>query len=146
MADRHHADLPEILGRQAGQHPFVDLVGAERRLVLLEPETAEPCRNVHARLPDAVTAFLPYPKLSPCTNTRWGCSWPGKRRAIGIARYGENPGKWEGPLEIALGLSISWDIVTQQHGGSIEVDSEPGEFTEFTIRLPRNGQAARTSA
>jgi signal transduction histidine kinase len=39
-----------------------------------------------------------------------------------------------------LGLSISWDIVTQQHGGSIEVDSQPGEFTEFTIRLPRNGQ------
>ena len=38
-----------------------------------------------------------------------------------------------------LGLSISWDIVTQQHGGSIEVDSQPGEFTEFTIRLPRNG-------
>jgi two-component system NtrC family sensor kinase len=44
-----------------------------------------------------------------------------------------------------LGLSISWDIVTQQHGGSIEVDSEPGEFTEFTIRLPRNGQAAGRS-
>ena len=44
-----------------------------------------------------------------------------------------------------LGLSITWDIVTQQHGGSIEVDSEPGEFTEFTIRLPRNGQAARSS-
>jgi nitrogen-specific signal transduction histidine kinase len=34
---------------------------------------------------------------------------------------------------------MSWDIVTQQHGGSIEVDSQPGEFTEFTIRLPRNG-------
>jgi len=45
-----------------------------------------------------------------------------------------------------LGLSISHDIVTQQHGGSIEVDSEPGEFTEFTIRLPRNGQAAERSA
>jgi two-component system, NtrC family, sensor kinase len=45
-----------------------------------------------------------------------------------------------------LGLSISWDIVTQQHGGSIEVDSCPGEFTEFTIRLPRNGQAAGRSA
>jgi Histidine kinase-, DNA gyrase B-, and HSP90-like ATPase len=40
-----------------------------------------------------------------------------------------------------LGLSVSWDIVTQQHGGSIEVDSQPGKFTEFTIRLPRNGQA-----
>jgi signal transduction histidine kinase len=44
-----------------------------------------------------------------------------------------------------LGLSISWDIVTQQHGGSIEVDSREGEFTEFTIRLPRNGQAAGSS-
>jgi len=38
-----------------------------------------------------------------------------------------------------LGLSIAWDIVTQQHGGSIEVDSREGEFTEFTIRLPHNG-------
>jgi len=44
-----------------------------------------------------------------------------------------------------LGLSISWDIVTQQHGGSIEVDSREGEFTEFTIRLPRNGQTAGSS-
>ena len=37
-----------------------------------------------------------------------------------------------------LGLSIAYDIVTQQHGGTIEVDSEPDEFTEFTIRLPRS--------
>jgi signal transduction histidine kinase len=36
-----------------------------------------------------------------------------------------------------LGLSIAWDIVTQQHGGTIEVNSQVGEFTEFTIRLPR---------
>ena len=36
-----------------------------------------------------------------------------------------------------LGLSISYDIVTQQHGGTITVDSRAGEFTEFTIRLPR---------
>ena len=36
-----------------------------------------------------------------------------------------------------LGLSISYDIVTQQHGGTIAVASEAGEFTEFTITLPR---------
>jgi signal transduction histidine kinase len=41
-----------------------------------------------------------------------------------------------------LGLSISWDIVAQQHGGTIEVDSCVGEFTEFTIRLPRSSHAA----
>jgi len=43
-----------------------------------------------------------------------------------------------------LGLSISYDIVTQQHGATIEVDSRLGEFTEFTIRLPRNPQGTST--
>ena len=36
-----------------------------------------------------------------------------------------------------LGLSISHDIVVKQHGGSIEVDTRPGEFTEIRIILPR---------
>jgi len=38
-----------------------------------------------------------------------------------------------------LGLSIAYDIVVQQHGGTVQVDSVPNEFAEFTIRLPRNG-------
>lgn len=36
-----------------------------------------------------------------------------------------------------LGLSLSHDIVVQQHGGRIEVATAPGEWTEFTVALPR---------
>ncbi len=36
-----------------------------------------------------------------------------------------------------LGLSLSHDIVVKQHAGTIDVESQPGEFTEFRIVLPR---------
>ena len=36
-----------------------------------------------------------------------------------------------------LGLSMSHDIVVKQHGGKIDVSTEPGVFTEFIITLPR---------
>jgi signal transduction histidine kinase len=36
-----------------------------------------------------------------------------------------------------LGLSICHDIIVKQHGGSIDVTTEPGVFTEFIITLPR---------
>ena len=44
-----------------------------------------------------------------------------------------------------LGLSVSYGIV-QQHGGSIELESEPGRGTTFTIVFPALGQAAETAS
>ncbi|WP_461130228.1 sensor histidine kinase [Spirosoma aerophilum] len=35
-----------------------------------------------------------------------------------------------------LGLSLSYDIVTKGHGGSLTVESQPGEGTTFLIQLP----------
>jgi two-component system NtrC family sensor kinase len=35
-----------------------------------------------------------------------------------------------------LGLSLSYDIVVQGHGGTLEVDSQEGDYTEFAVRLP----------
>ncbi len=40
-----------------------------------------------------------------------------------------------------LGLSMSHDIIVKQHGGKIDVDTEPGSFTEFIITLPRTAAA-----
>ena len=42
-----------------------------------------------------------------------------------------------------LGLSMTHDIIVKQHGGRIDVETEPGVFTEFIITLPRDN---RTSA
>ena len=36
-----------------------------------------------------------------------------------------------------LGLSMTHDIIVKQHGGRIDVATEPGQFTEFIIVLPR---------
>jgi two-component system, NtrC family, sensor kinase len=36
-----------------------------------------------------------------------------------------------------LSLFISHDIIVKQHAGSIEVDTQLGEFTEFKLILPR---------
>ena len=44
-----------------------------------------------------------------------------------------------------LGLSISHDIIVKQHGGSLEVDTQPGEFTEFKIILPRGAASLAKS-
>ncbi len=35
-----------------------------------------------------------------------------------------------------LGLSLSYDIVTKDHGGELKVETKEGEFAEFTIILP----------
>ncbi len=46
-----------------------------------------------------------------------------------------------------LGLSITYDIVTKAHGGTISIDSEVNEFTEFVVTLPRGmfaGEGSRT--
>jgi signal transduction histidine kinase len=39
-----------------------------------------------------------------------------------------------------LGLSITHDIIVKQHSGSIEVDTQPGEFTDIKITLPRKAE------
>jgi len=37
-----------------------------------------------------------------------------------------------------LGLSMSHDIIAQQHNGELRIESEPGKYAEFIITLPRN--------
>ncbi|UZP66053.1 PAS domain S-box protein [Desulfovibrio mangrovi] len=43
-----------------------------------------------------------------------------------------------------LGLSVSFQIVTINHGGTLSVDSTPGQGTTFHVRLPLRHQLQRT--
>jgi len=36
-----------------------------------------------------------------------------------------------------LGLSLSYDIITKEHGGELKVESVEGAFSEFIIILPK---------
>jgi signal transduction histidine kinase len=45
-----------------------------------------------------------------------------------------------------LGLSMSHDIIVKQHGGRIDVETEPGQFTEFKIVLPRTTAVSKAGA
>ena len=37
-----------------------------------------------------------------------------------------------------LGLSITYDIIREEHKGEITVNTQPGEFTEFVIVIPKD--------
>jgi PAS domain S-box-containing protein len=45
-----------------------------------------------------------------------------------------------------LGLSLSHDVVVKQHAGAIEVETQPGAFTEFRIVLPRTAASIGAGA
>jgi two-component system, NtrC family, sensor kinase len=45
-----------------------------------------------------------------------------------------------------LGLSLSYDIIVKQHSGSIEVDTQHGDFTEFRVILPRKAVLGKAGA
>lgn len=45
-----------------------------------------------------------------------------------------------------LGLSLSHDIIVKQHGGTLQVATEPGSFTELVVTLPRAAEPAERAA
>jgi hypothetical protein len=51
MPDQGDAEMLQVIGRQAQQQRCVDLVFAEHRLVLFEPQPAQPRRDFHVEAP-----------------------------------------------------------------------------------------------
>jgi signal transduction histidine kinase len=56
-------------------------------------------------------------------------------RSMVFERFYRTPGARQNAAGTGMGLAIVRDIV-RAHGGYVDVDSEPGVGTEFTIRLP----------
>jgi len=50
MADRGHADADQVVGRQRRQHLAIDIIVAECRRILFEPQPAQPRHYVHTVL------------------------------------------------------------------------------------------------
>lgn len=44
---------------------------------------------------------------------------------------------------VGLGLSMSYEVIVDQHHGTLAVESAAGEFAEFVIRLPWSGAARK---
>src|SRR5712671_6407869 len=56
MSYKVDTDVPEVLGGKLRQYSGVDRVIAKGLFELLQPKAVEPRCDVHARLPDAITA------------------------------------------------------------------------------------------
>ena len=60
VTDRGHADADQVVGRQLRKHFAIDIVVAETGACIVEPQAAQPRRNVHQwilRLREAVALF-----------------------------------------------------------------------------------------
>jgi PAS domain S-box-containing protein len=119
----------------------VDVVPQELTRVLLNL-IGNGLYAVDKRSREADGTFRPALKV---TTREFGESVEVRVRDNGIGILSENKNKLFQPFfttkptgeGTGLGLSISYEIITQQHGGTITVKSEVGDFTEFTLRLPR---------
>src|SRR5262245_50165164 len=81
MADRVDAKVLEILSRDTWQHIAIDIIVAEDRLVLLEPEPVEPSCDVHTRLLRGVSTAPVTLQSSQAPHEESARRWREPRRA-----------------------------------------------------------------
>ena len=91
VADRHHAEFLQVVGRQPGQDFGVDLVVAERLFVLPQAEPAQPGPDLHLR-PSARVRSPPRAHSIPIravpTDRRAGCCRGGG--CLGPVRFSDD--------------------------------------------------------
>jgi hypothetical protein len=63
MADRGHAQADQVVGRQLRQDLGIDIVVAERWLVLFEPQPAQPRRHIHVVILSSESFNPPLPRI-----------------------------------------------------------------------------------
>ena len=111
-----------------------------------QPGGAQPAGQRDRRLPRGGPGHRPDPararRASRSTSSTPATASP-RRSATGSSTRSSPPSRSaRGP---GLGLSISYGIV-QAHGGRIDVESTPGQGTDFTVRLPLAASKDREGA
>ena len=63
-----------------------------------------------------------------------------------LRRLGRMTSSFSSPPSQGAEGRLSYDIIVKQHAGSIDVDTRPGEFTEFRVVLPRTAATSKAGA
>ena len=119
-------------GVSAGNHPRVPEFGLERLLCRDQTQGCEPASPASIRCSAPTTRNLGDSVEIRIRDNGTGIPPEVKDKMFNPFFTTKPAGEGTG-----LGLSMSHDIIVKQHGGTIDVDTEPGQFTEFRIVLPR---------
>ncbi len=122
---RDYADIPRI--------PVVAVEIEQVILNLLKNAAQAMSANPRERKPHILLSICQKDRYAVMTveDNGPGISEENKRRVFEPFFTTKSPGAGTG-----LGLSVSYMIMTQNHKGLMEVRSEPGKGTCFTVRLP----------
>ncbi|MGE5342614.1 MAG: two-component system sensor histidine kinase NtrB [Candidatus Omnitrophota bacterium] len=131
----YRCDVPDVLCNPSKiQQVFLNILknGAH---AMLEDKEIRKSRKRSSREPEFIIRIF-YEKKSEMVRIEIEDNGPGMSESIRKRIFEPFFTTKEIGMGTGLGLSMSYFIITQNHQGTLEVESEPGKGSNFIIRLP----------